>query len=316
MEEKVTIKSLLIEYFYESDNFTLKEAEDYVLQIKKGKVKLPSIRARIYESIDKGYITKISRGVYQVINKDNTSQCILIQGNGRDLSNIPDNSIDAIITDHPYSDTKSNKGGNRSFADYPVFKYTLDDFKEKYRILKEGHYLVEFLPEENANNFEYLYQIKKFAQEAGFEYYTKVSWTKGVFKANTGRKSKNTEDILFLTKGKSASWRPDIKKTKKFNDGKDYFMSGCRKMLPATFNHQPTPKKEAIHQAEKPISLFEDILDYITFEGDVVLDQFAGSMNLVKACLNKKRHSIAIELEQGIFTKSKLSVFEYQVSLF
>ena len=50
--------------------------------------------------------------------------------------------------------------------------------------------MVEVLPAENENNYEYLYQIKQYAKEAGFVYYSKVSWKKGTFVSNTGRKSK------------------------------------------------------------------------------------------------------------------------------
>lgn len=45
-------------------------------------------------------------------------------GDGRDLSFIEDNSIDGIITDHPYDLAKSLTGGNRKFATYELFKYT------------------------------------------------------------------------------------------------------------------------------------------------------------------------------------------------
>lgn len=93
-------------------------------------------------------------------------------------------------------DIKSNKGGTRAFALYDCFRYTLEDFKEKARVLKDGCFLVEVLPAENENNYEYLYQIKKYAKEAGFIYYSKVPWKKGTFVSNTGRKAKNTQDII------------------------------------------------------------------------------------------------------------------------
>ena len=63
------------------------------------------------------------------------------------------------------------------------------------------------MPEENGENYEYLYQMKKMAKEAGLEYYAKVAWKKGDFVANTGRKSKNTEEIAFFTKGKARNLR-------------------------------------------------------------------------------------------------------------
>ena len=56
---------------------------------------------------------------------------MLVQGNGRDLSFLKDNSIDAIITDHAYDLKKSLKGGNRDFAAYECFQYTQEDFDEK-----------------------------------------------------------------------------------------------------------------------------------------------------------------------------------------
>ena len=37
---------------------------------------------------------------------------------------------------------------------------------------------MEFLPEENGDNYEYLYQVKAMAKESGFEYYAKVAWRK------------------------------------------------------------------------------------------------------------------------------------------
>ena len=87
---------------------------------------------------------------------------------------IEDESIDCIFTDHPWLDLKLNKGGTRSFAKYDCFKYTLEDFEEKVRVLKNGCFLVEVLPAENENNYEYLYQIKQYAKAAGFIYYSKV----------------------------------------------------------------------------------------------------------------------------------------------
>lgn len=72
-------------------------------------MKEPSIRARIYEGINKGLFKRVAKGVYTVTKKNAENEditCMLIQGNGRDLSFLEDNSIDAIITDHPYLLTK------------------------------------------------------------------------------------------------------------------------------------------------------------------------------------------------------------------
>ena len=119
------------------DCFTLKEAIETVKQVKE--VKEPSVRGRIYEGIDKGLFERVGKGVYTVKRTDaagNESSCLLINGDGRDLSMFADNSFDALITDHPYKSDKPLKGGNRDFAVYESFQYTQKDMDEKYRVLK------------------------------------------------------------------------------------------------------------------------------------------------------------------------------------
>lgn len=250
-----------------------------------------SIRARIYESIGKEF-NRVGKGIYFANSDD--ERVALIEGDGRDLSFIKDGSVDCIITDHPWSDEKSNKGGNRNFAIYDTFMYTRKDFEEKARILRDGCFLVEMLPAENSSNYEYLYEIKKMAEAAGFNYYAKVPWIKGTFVANTGRTSKNSEDIMIFTKGKPRAIRPDKKKDLA-EPGVAHFMSGAKGMLPAAFNYQPPGKNERIHQAEKPVGLVEELLDFFTFEGELVVDQFAGSGVTGEACMKKNRLCILIE---------------------
>lgn len=253
-----------------------------------------------YAAVESAVIAakKSAKGIYR--NND----CLLIQGDGRDLSFLEDSSIDAIITDHPYDIKAANNGGDRHFATYDCFKYTQEDFNEKARVLKKGSFLVEFLPEESAENFEYIYQIKKMAEAAGFKYYAKVPWKKGSFISNCGRKSKNTEDVMIFSKGEARSLRPDAKKDKA-EPGVRHFMKGAAGMLPTCFDFQKPGKKEMIHQAEKPQELLEAILDYITLEGETVLDQFAGSGVLGAAALAKGRRSILIELADEFIAKIK-----------
>jgi site-specific DNA-methyltransferase (adenine-specific) len=261
--------------------------------------KKPSIRARVYEAVDKGILQKIAKGIYR--NND----CLLIQGDGRDLSFLEDGSIDAIITDHPYDIKAANNGGDRHFATYDCFRYTQEDFNEKARVLKKGSFLVEFLPEESAENFEYLYQIKKMAEAAGFKYYAKVPWKKGSFISNCGRKSKNTEDVMIFSKGEARCLRPDTKKDKA-DPTVRHFMKGAAGMLPTCFDFQKPGKKDMIHQAEKPQELLEAILDYVTLDGETVLDQFAGSGVLGAAAQAKGRRSILIELADEFIAKIKI----------
>lgn len=311
-EREKGIQLTLFEYFRDAECFTLAEAMECVKQVKE--VKEPSIRARIYEGIDRGVFERVAKGVYTVTRKNERQEevtCMLVQGNGRDLSFLEDNSVDAIITDHAYDLKKSLKGGNRDFARYDCFQYTQEDFDEKFRVLKKGHFLVEFLPEENGDNYEYLYRVKQLAKEAGLEYYAKVAWKKGNFVANTGRKSKNTEEIAFFTKGKARNLRPDAKKDRA-EPGISHYMSGAKGMLPTVFDVEPPSKGNRIHQAEKPVKLLEQIMEFIMEEKEWVLDQFAGSFSLGEAALETGRNAICIEISEEYFEAGKERLQEVQ----
>lgn len=284
--EQLSLAQRIQGFFKEQEVFTMKDA----YKVDPGTPKT-TIRARIYDNLGIRF-ERISKGVYRTLD----NSCLIVEGDGRDLSMIEDNSIDCIITDHPWEVPKSHVGGNRNFTNqYSTFKYELNDFKEKARVLKEGSFLVEILPAENENNFDYLYSIKKMAEECGLLYYSKVPWKKGTFVANTGRKAKNTEDIMIFSKGKARNLRPDAKKTKK--EGTPQYMSGTAAMLPTCFDVQAVGKKEKIHQSEKPVELWMTLLDYITLEGEVILDQFAGSGSLAEAIQKKNRKGILIEID-------------------
>lgn len=326
--KKDSIQLELLSFLEPNEEFSITDAYNKVTVTDKKH----SIRARIYEGVNKGLFEKVSRGVYKFIDR-NENNILLIQGDGRDLSSIENDSIDCLVTDHPYSDPKSNKGGNRSFAEYETFLYTQKDFDEKYRVLKEGAFMVEFFAEENSNNFEYIFNCKKMAQAAGFEYYATVNWQKGSFVSNTGRKAKNTEQMVFFTKGEARSLKLDAKKNlakAKFLNldikGLDsygvaellrkngeiiHYMKGTAKMLPTVFNVDKTPKINQIHQAEKPVVLLEQLLEYITLPNETVLDQFSGSGNLGKACLNSNRNAVLIEKDEAVFSKLLSSIEEY-----
>ncbi len=57
----------------------------------------------------------------------------------------------------------------------------------------------------------------------------------------------------------------------------------------------------ALHRTEKPVALLEWLIKTYTDEGDVVLDNCAGSMSTAIACLNTGRHGIMIEKDPTYF---------------
>ncbi|MDB7095837.1 DNA methyltransferase [Erysipelatoclostridium ramosum] len=159
------------------------------------------------------------------------------------------------------------------------------------------------------------------------KYFAKVPWTKGNSVANTGRKSKNTEDVMIFSKGKPRSLKLNAKKNIQtaLNNGLDikgmdssqvkalleennlvvHYMSGTSSMLPTQFNYQPKSITKRVYQTEKPVELLEEIISYISLPYEVILDQFARSGNLAVAALNMSRNAIVIEGVENIQNTSQ-----------
>lgn len=216
----------------------------------------------------------------------------LLNADGRTLEDIKDNSVQAIITDHPWDLTSTNTGGNRNFIDYNTFNYCLEDFKQKYRILQNGCYLVEFLPIETAQNWEYLAQIKQMAKETGFKYYCSCLWRKAKpGTRNTGRTTKELEQIIIWSKGKPR--RLSL-------PGKPYLTAN---ILKAEIN-MPINLKQKTHKAEKPQQLYKYLIENLTLKDEWVLDQFGGSCNIIQASNSCNRNCICIENNREFIDKA------------
>ena len=241
-----------------------------------------SARAIIYRHTDD--FKRLCKGVYLL--KGEKSASLLIHGDSRKLEEIEDNSIDCIITDHPWEDKKAHRSGNqKNFADYSTFRYTLDDFKAKARVLKPGAYLAEFLPIESSTNYEYLYEIKQLAKKCGLLYYTHCIWRNAPEGSiNTGKTTKGVQQIVIFSKGKprklSKASVNAYQTTNILNYEIEMFMKN----------------KDKHHQAEKPIALYEYLIRNFTEEHDICLDQFGGSCNILQAAANTNRFAICYEL--------------------
>ena len=95
------IQATLFDYFQDTEYFDLQQANELLLEHQQRDINTESIRARIYEGIDKGLFERVGKGLYTVTRKDEQGRentCLIINGDGRDLSMFPDNSISAIIT--------------------------------------------------------------------------------------------------------------------------------------------------------------------------------------------------------------------------
>jgi len=237
-----------------------------------------SIRRAIYEQPER--FKSIAKGVFMLVGEQSVS--LIIEGDGRSLDMVEDGAIDCIITDHPWDNPKSNKGGNRDFADYDTFRYTQEDFDAKARVLKDGAYLVEFLPVESEANWRYLTSVKEMAYAAGFRLYATCLWRKAWGGVNTGRTTKGVEQVVIFSKG--APRRLSKK-------GMPYM---TRSMLDFEIDI-PISRTNRAHKAEKPVELYKYLIENLTDEREVVLDQFGGSCNAARACADTNRFGVVFE---------------------
>lgn len=89
-----SLKNSIAQEFKDSKQFSLFDAYESFPEKPH-----ETIRARIYDGLGIEF-ERVEKGVYRVVQGD--TQCLIVEGDGRDLSFIEDESVDAIITDHPW----------------------------------------------------------------------------------------------------------------------------------------------------------------------------------------------------------------------
>ena len=206
-----------------------------------------------------------------------------------EMKNIPDKSIDLIVTDPPYRLTSRGSSGTMSgywasslSKQGKVFENNDIDIEEYlpefYRVLKDGTHCYIMTNQSNLPHF--LNVISK----SSFKFIKCLIWDK--CNKICGRYYMNCfEYIIMLRKGRERTindrgqgdiLRVPNKKTKR-NDGKN------------------------IHDSEKPITLMEILISNSSNEGDCILEPFMGSGSTGVACINTKRDFIGIELNEEYF---------------
>ena len=203
------------------------------------------------------------------------------------MKNIPDGSVDLVLTDPPYTMTKRGKSCRPNWMPNNmgdnVFSGAVPNpeawMRECFRILKDGTHFYTFC---NTNDVRKYLNI---ADDVGFRLHNVLTMIK-----NTGMPNrwylKNCELILFFRKGKA--------KPIKDMCCRDWF---CVDM--------PTQKSGKLHVTEKPLSIIETFVTNSSNAGDIVLDPFMGSGTTGVACVNTGRNFIGIELDEGYFNIAK-----------
>lgn len=232
---------------------------------------------------------------------------VLMQGDCLELlQDIPDGSVDMVLTDPPYSsggmyrsdrangsskkyqstDTKDIKpdfaGDNRDQRSFTLWEtFWVSAAKKKMR---PGGIAVIF------TDWRQLAATIDAVQCGGLVYRGVIPWIKTAARPQKGRFTQNAEYCVWASNGHIP------------NEGGNY---------KGYFVCNPKATSRRIHATEKPIELLEHLMA-IAPDGGTVMDMFMGSGSTGVACVNTGRKFIGIELDPGYFEAAKQRIEEAQ----
>lgn len=204
------------------------------------------------------------------INKIICGDCLEV------MKNIPDKSVDIVLTDPPYG---MNYQSARRTAT-PQFEKIENDvslewikpfIKEAYRVLKDNTHIYLFCNDYAISDFRWELESVGFTPKRTLVW-VKNNHTSGDLEGDYGNK---TEFILYAQKGRRA-------------------LNGKRETNVLNARRVPT----MVHPTEKPIDLFAFLIRKSSEENDIILDPFLGSGTTAVAAKQLKRNFIGIELSE------------------
>lgn len=224
-----------------------------------------------------------------ILDEINNKQ-IMAQGDCLVVSKqIPDNSVDLILTDPPYNIArKSNfESMGRSSIDFGEWDHDADILSwidDASRALKPTGTIIIF------NDWHNLGDISKKLNECGLIEKDIFRWIKAnPMPRNRDRRYITDFEMAIVAVGKK-KWT--------FNRQDDKYER-------PEFRCPIVAGKEKFHPTQKPVQLMEHLLKIHSNENDIVLDPFAGSGSTGVACANLNRRFLGIELDKKYFEIAK-----------
>lgn len=212
------------------------------------------------------------------------------------MKNIPDGSVDLVLTDPPYI-IETVGAGIYKQADKQYVK-ELDGIKDGFdeKVLDE---ICRVMKKINVYFFcsqkQIIPLIDYFVKKKNCNWNI-LSWHKSNPVPACGNKYlTDTEFILFFReKGVKIYGEYETKFT--------YYVTPLNQK----------DKKQYSHPTVKPIKILQNFIVNSTLENGVVLDCFMGSGSTGVACVNTNRHFIGIEIDEGYFNIAKKRIEEAQ----
>ena len=246
------------------------------------------------------------------------------------MRELPDNSVDMILTSPPYADRRKNCYEGAHESEY--VEWFLRFAKEFKRILKpSGSFFLNIKPHcyKGERSLYVMKLVIALKDELGFRYTDEFTWTKlGVTGKFNGRFKNAFEPIHHFTLEKGYTHNPYAVATEALDVSKKRYkrkacgesrngsgFAGMRKEISSNLalpsNHLHFVQKsnqytlQSKHPAVYPIELCDFFIKAFSNEGDKILDPFMGSGTTGVASKNLNRSFIGIELDDNYFEIAK-----------
>lgn len=229
---------------------------------------------------------------------------MIIQGDCLELmGDIPDKSIDMILCDLPYGTTACKWDTIIPFD--PLWKQYKRIIKDNGAIvLTASQPFTSALVMSNVEMFRYCWVWEKdkganFLQ-ANFQ---PLKTHEDVICFAYGKTKYNPQKTINPRKQSETNSKQLSEKRKQAGLNVEFFKSSSvyekDKLLPRSVQYfsRDISKGGTLHPTQKPVALFEYLIKTYTNEGDLVLDNCAGSGTTGVACRNQNRKFILIEKE-------------------
>ena len=215
------------------------------------------------------------------------------------LKDIPDNSIDFILTDLPYG-TTACKWDN-------IIPY--EPMWEQIKRIRKDNTAIALFGTEPFSSHLRLSNIKEYKYD--------WIWNKKIPSGMSNAKiqpMRLTEFILIFIDGKSFYYPQMIIRDKPIKSGgnKESISGGTKGIkgeykktythkYPMTIIEFDKIRRGSLHPTQKPTDLLEYLIKTYTLENETVLDFTMGSGSTGVACINTNRNFIGIELDKDYF---------------
>ena len=245
------------------------------------------------------------------------------------LKDLPEQSVDMVITSPPYDNLRDYKGYSFDFEKIA---------NQLFRVVKKGGVIVWIVSDATVDGSETGTSFRQalYFKEIGFNIHDTMIWKKDTCSfPESNRYYSNFEYMFVLSKGSPKTFNPLEDRKNKYAGNqihgtyrnKDGTITNRSEIWKQTicgeygirFNvwEQPTEKNNKTgHPAVYPVKLVKDHLYTWTNKGDVVLDPFMGSGTTGVACKEMDREFIGFEISEEYFdiATNRINNHSFQMS--